>query len=140
MNDHEQIHKILLSEVEKLSKTMPKERVSLEDIIFKGKYHIRAGDDLEIHFEPQDVEELKRYVPRYMWRHFKLPIIVVRNPDYGPGIFEVYGSTLEKLVISKILGDVKLDKDGRLIIKTHHVEKLLKKFKSLISIALVFRV
>ena len=139
MSYNDKIKRWIERELEKLSSSLPTERITLEEAV-AGRLEVKAKDGSRIAFNKEDVEELKKHVPKALWKRFTLPIVIVKNPEYGPGHFEVYGSELERRVVAEILGILEYKRGDRLIIRSDQVERLLKKFKSIISIGLIFRV
>lgn len=123
-------------EIKKLIGSFPSEKITLEEAV-RGKLEIKSRDGSVLRFRREDVEELKKAVPRHLWKTVKLPIIVIKNPDYGPSHYEIYCSTREREIIADILELSNYVVGEKLIVTLDVVEALLKKFKSLVYIGLV---
>jgi len=133
------ISNYLWREIEKLKSSMPKHRRSLKELLESNETYVLTNDEVRIVFDKDELVEFSKYVPERYWDKVLLPLILVRDPRLGPGMFEVLASEIEKRALLKILGENSYYEGEKLILRTDQVEKLLKKFKSLIHIVILFR-
>jgi uncharacterized protein (UPF0216 family) len=84
-------------------------RVALADLRTtpKPSFITKSGETSV--FRMEEIEELAKLVPEQFHGDVKLPIVILRRMDYGPGIHTVAGNKTELFMIHKVLGYVDLD-------------------------------
>ena len=89
------IDKILEHEIDSINDHMPISRESLKVLLESEtpKYQTRGGEDSII--KKEEILELSKEVPQRFHEDIKLPIIILRRMDYGPGIYSVAGGKPE---------------------------------------------
>jgi uncharacterized protein (UPF0216 family) len=103
------IDKILEHEIDSINDHMPISRESLKILLESEtpKYHTRGGEDSII--KKEEILEISKEVPPRFHEDIKLPIIILRRMDYGPGIYSVAGGKPELFLVHRFLGYVDLE-------------------------------
>ncbi len=98
------IDNFLQHEIETLNDHLPEFRVTLKELLIQDepKFYTRCGD-VSV-FRIEDIEFLRDEVPEIFHDDIRLPIIILRRLDYGPGIYTVAGNKAELFTIHKVLG------------------------------------
>lgn len=102
------IDKILEHEIDSINDHMPVTRYSLKTLLDSEtpSYQTRGGEESII--KKEEILEISKEVPSKFHDDVKLPIIVLRRMDYGPGIYTVAGGKPELFLIHRFLGYVDL--------------------------------
>jgi uncharacterized protein (UPF0216 family) len=108
------IDKLIEHEIDTLNDHLPESRVTLKELLTSEvpRFVTRCGD--ESVFRAEDIEFLRLEVPEMHHDDIRLPIVILRRLDYGPGIYTVAGNKVELFTIHKILGydDLSWEKIG----------------------------
>jgi len=98
------IDRLLQHEIDTLNDHLPEYRVTLKDLLAQNmpRFITRCGE--ESVFRVEELDFLKHEVPEPFHEDIRLPIILLRRLDYGPGIYTVAGNKVELFLIQKILG------------------------------------
>ena len=98
------IDSFLEHEIDILNNHLPENRVTLKELLTqeKPKFYTKCGD--ESVFRMEDIEFLRQEIPETFYDDIRLPIIILRRLDYGPGIYTIAGNKAELFIIHKILG------------------------------------
>ncbi len=104
--------KMIQREIDAANDHLPKETVALCDLIrTKSPHYVSRGGEVSV-FRTEEIEMLSREVPIELQCEVKLPIIVLRRTDLGPGIFTVAGGRVELFLVQRIIvGQVDLGWD-----------------------------
>lgn len=96
--------KMLEHEMDTLNDHLPRARIRLTDLLKEEKPHFvtRSGDKSV--FKVEELEWLSKEVPTQFHDSIRLPIVLLRRLDYGPGIHSVSGNKTELFMIHRILG------------------------------------
>jgi uncharacterized protein (UPF0216 family) len=98
------IEKILEHEIDTLNDHLPRARTRLSDLLKeKDPHYITRSGEKSI-FKVEELEWLSKEVPTQFHSSIRLPIVLLRRLDYGPGIHSVSGNKTELFMIYKILG------------------------------------
>jgi uncharacterized protein (UPF0216 family) len=102
------LEKELEREIDRLNNHLPKNLVSLEELLLAptARYETQSGEFSTIRRE--ELEFLSREVPERFHGDFRLPIVILRRLDMGPGIHTVAGGKPELFLVQKVLGYVDL--------------------------------
>ena len=102
------IDKILEHEIDSINDHMPLSRESLKTILKSEtpKYRTRAGEESII--KKEEILEISNEVPSRFHEDIKIPIVILRRMDYGPGIYTVAGGKPELFLVHRFLGYVDL--------------------------------
>ncbi|MCX8204062.1 MAG: DUF61 family protein [Candidatus Nezhaarchaeota archaeon] len=103
---------LLKHEVEKLNEHLPKEFKTLEELLSMRDPCVKTRDGGEIIFDRSELEMIASLLPEELRHQLRLPIVLLRRVDLGPGVFSVSGGRAEAYVALKLIsrkGGVKLD-------------------------------
>jgi len=98
------IDKMLEHEIDTLNDHLPRSRIYLVDLL-KGEnphYITRSGEKSV--FKAEELEWFENEVPVKYHKSIRLPIVLLRRLDHGPGIHTVAGNKTELFIIHRILG------------------------------------
>lgn len=102
------IDRILEREIDSINDHMPAVRHTLKSLlqIQSPKYSTRNGQESIL--KKEELLELAKQVPSHHHEEIKIPILVLRRMDYGPGIYTISGGKFELFLIHRLLGYVDL--------------------------------
>jgi uncharacterized protein (UPF0216 family) len=102
------IDRILEREIDSINDHMPATRHTLKTLlkIESPRYFTRNGQ--ESIMKKEELLELAKEVPSHHHKEIKMPILVLRRMDYGPGIYTISGGKSELFLVHRILGYVDL--------------------------------
>lgn len=105
------IDRILEHEIDSMNDHMPVSRQSLKVLLESESpsYQTRGGEESII--KKEEILEISKEVPTRFHGNIKLPIVVLRRMDYGPGIYTVAGGKPELFLVHRFLGYVDLGWD-----------------------------
>lgn len=96
---------------------------------------VKARDGGEIIFDKAELEMVARLLPKELHRQLRLPIVLLRRIDLGPGVFSVSGGRVEAYLTLKLLsrkGEVSLDKvELPLYVYRPEVQELRQRLRTL---------
>ena len=98
------IDNFLQHEIDTLNDHLPENRVTLKALLAQDRprFYTKCGN--ESAFRIEDIEFLKQEIPEVFHDEIRLPIVILRRLDYGPGIYTIAGNKAELFTIHKILG------------------------------------
>jgi len=100
----ERVFKTLLQrEVERINEHLPKEYRTLEELLSMESPSVKARDGGEIIFDRAELEMVARLLPKELHSQLRLPIVLLRRIDLGPGVFSVSGGKAEAYLTLKLL-------------------------------------
>jgi uncharacterized protein (UPF0216 family) len=104
--------KMIQREIDTANDHLPKETVALCDLIrAKSPHYVTRGGGVSV-FRTEEIEMLSGEVPVELQCEVRLPIVVLRRTDLGPGIFTVAGGRVELFLVQRtIIGRVDLGWD-----------------------------
>jgi uncharacterized protein (UPF0216 family) len=111
-------------DIDTLNDHLPELRVPLSDLIGldSPQFKTRIGE-VSV-FRVEEIEEISLEVPERFHRDIRLPIVLLRRLDYGPGIYTVAGSKAELFMVHRFIGYVDLEWEN--FAKWEPVEKLAR--------------
>jgi hypothetical protein len=95
---------VLGYEIRKLNNHLPKQRLSLRELLAVEDPTIEAADGSAIVLKKSELQELATIVPPEYHGRLKLPIIVMRRMELGRSVYTVSGERVEEFTVKKILG------------------------------------
>ena len=103
------IDKMIEHDIDTLNDHLPESRVPLSNLIGldSPQFKTRIGE-VSV-FRVEEIEEISLEVPRRFHSDIRLPIIILRRLDYGPGIYTIAGSKAELFMLHRIIGYVDLE-------------------------------
>jgi uncharacterized protein (UPF0216 family) len=120
--------------VEKLNDHLPKEYKTLDELLSMDSPSVKARDGGEIIFDRGELELLAQLIPKELYGQLRLPIVLLRRVDLGPGTFSLSGGKVEAYLALKLLGqvDVNLDEvELPIYIYRPQVQELRRKLRTL---------
>ncbi len=105
--------RILEHEIDTANDHLPSKRVSLKDILAKGDYFYQTRGGEPSAFRKEEIERLLELVPEHLHSEIRLPLIILRRMDLGPGMFTLSGGKTELYLLCKIIeGEVTIEWNG----------------------------
>jgi uncharacterized protein (UPF0216 family) len=120
--------------VEKLNDHLPKEYKTLDELLSMDSPSVKARDGGEIIFDRGELELLAQLIPKELYGQLRLPIVLLRRVDLGPGTFSLSGGKVEAYLALKLLGQVDVNLDGvelPIYIYRPQVQELRRKLRTL---------
>jgi uncharacterized protein (UPF0216 family) len=103
------IDKLIEHEIDTLNDHLPESRITLRELTESGKsFFITKSGERSV-FRTEEIENLREQVPERFHDDIRLPIVILRRLDYGPGIYTVAGNKYELFMIHRVLGYVDLE-------------------------------
>lgn len=96
--------KILEYEIDKINEHLPRARTRLAELLKEEDPHFITRSGEKSVFKAEELEWLSKEVPKQFHSLIRLPIVLLRRLDYGPGIHSISGNKTELFMIHKILG------------------------------------
>jgi uncharacterized protein (UPF0216 family) len=98
------IDKLLEHEIDTLNDHLPRTRIRLSDLLKEDNPHFVTRSGERSVFKAAELQWLSKEVPKEFHSSIRLPIVLLRRMDYGPGIHSVSGNKTELFMIHRILG------------------------------------
>lgn len=120
--------------MEKLNDHLPKEYKTLDELLSMDSPSVKARDGGEIIFDRGELELLAQLIPKELYSQLRLPIVLLRRVDLGPGTFSLSGGKVEAYLALKLLGQVDVNLDGvelPIYIYRPQVQELRRKLRTL---------
>ncbi len=118
------IDKMIEHDIDTLNDHLPEARVHLSDLIGldSPEFKTRIGE-VSV-FRVEEIEEIALDVPKRFHKDIRLPIVLLRRLDHGPGIYTIAGSKAELFMVHRFIGYVDLEWED--FAKWEPVEKLAR--------------
>jgi uncharacterized protein (UPF0216 family) len=96
-------------DIDTLNDHLPESRVPLSDLIGveSPQFKTRIGE-VSV-FRVEEIEELSSEVPKKYHSEIRIPIVLLRRLDYGPGIYTIAANKIELFMVQRIIGYVDLE-------------------------------
>lgn len=134
----ERAFKVLLKrEMERLNDHLPKEYKTLDELLSMDSPSVEARDGGEIIFDRDELELIAQLIPKELYSQLRLPMVLLRRVDLGPGTFSLSGGKVEAYLALKLLGQADVSPDGvelPLYIYRPQVQELRRRLRTLIVI------
>ena len=102
------IDRIIEHEIDSINDHMPITRHTVHELLESDSpQYITRGGEVSI-LKKDEIAEIAEEVPPQFHKDIRLPIVILRRMDYGPGIYSVAGEKAELFLIHRILGHVDL--------------------------------
>lgn len=118
------IDRMLEHDIDTLNDHLPHARINLVDLLKQEDPHFITRSGEKSVFKVKELEWLSKEIPKQFHDSIRLPIVLLRRLDYGPGIHSVSGNKTELFMIHKVLGYDDLAWDNFATWKT--VERLVR--------------
>jgi len=93
---------MLRDEMRRLNAHLPKNRRTLKDLLKEDPPSVPTVDGGRIVMKKSELEELAESLPEEVRDRVKLPLVLLRRTELGPGAFTLLGDTAEEFALSKI--------------------------------------
>ncbi len=98
------IDKLIEHDIDTLNDHLPRARTRLAHLLKEENPHFMTRSGEKSVFKAEELEWLSNEVPKQFHNSIRLPIVLLRRIDYGPGIHSVSGNKTELFMVHKILG------------------------------------
>ena len=96
--------KMLEHDIDTMNDHLPRARIRLSDLLKEQDPHFTTRSGERSFFKIEELEWLSREVPKSIHNSIRLPIVLLRRLDFGPGIHSISGNKMELFMIHRILG------------------------------------
>ena len=132
---------MLQNELRKLNTHLPKNRKTIRALLTEMEPStLTVGGDKAI-MKKSEIEALSIELPDELRDRVKLPIVLLRRRELGPGAFTLLGDEYEEYAFSKVLGDYagtftefQKARDSPTVFYKPQVSELTRRFHSLVVI------
>lgn len=100
---------MLNNEIRKLNSHLPKKRKTLKELLNENRPSIMTIRGQESSIKKTELERLSRQVTVEEWEKVKLPFVLMRRLDLGPGAYELLGDPFEQYVLARLAGSLRGD-------------------------------
>jgi len=138
------IDKLIEHDIDTLNDHLPRARIRLVDLLKEEDPHFMTRSGEKSVFKAEELDWLSKEVPKQFHYSIRLPIVLLRRLDYGPGIHSVSGNKTELFMVHKILGYDDLAWDNLATWKPveqlarPQVQSIRQKMSSTTSLGIVF--
>ena len=101
--------KMLEHDIDTMNDHLPRARIRLSDLLKEQDPHFTTRSGERSIFKVEELEWLSREVPKNHHHSIRLPIVLLRRLDFGPGIHSISGNKIELFLVHKLLGYVDLE-------------------------------
>ncbi|OLE68054.1 hypothetical protein AUF78_17940 [archaeon 13_1_20CM_2_51_12] len=98
------IDALLRDDMRKLNSHLPKNRRTLKELLSDPAPRVPAASGDLIKMKKHELEEFSRSLPTEANTRVKLPIVLLRRRDLGPGAFTVMGDRYEEYAMLLLVG------------------------------------
>ena len=130
---------LLRDDLRKLNSHLPKNRRTLQELLIDPTPRVQAASGDVIRMKKSELEEMSRSLPSEAPTRVKLPIVLLRRGDLGPGAFTVMGDRYEEyamlLLVGSVQGSFEHYKDQKpevAVLFKPQISSLIRRFHSLI--------
>lgn len=130
---------LLYDDLRRLNAHLPKNRKTLGELLSESAPGVQAASGHFIRMKKDELEELSRSLPTEASARVKLPIVLLRRGDLGPGAFTVMGDSYEEYSMLLLAGSVhgsfeeyKEEQPEPALIFKPQVSSLMRRFHSLL--------
>lgn len=89
---------VLKDEIGKINSHLPKQRKTLKELLSERDPQVPTVRGEKIKMKKTDLQNLSDIVPENAREKIKLPIILMRRMDLGPGAFTILGDPYEEFI------------------------------------------
>ena len=130
---------LLRDDMRKLNSHLPKNRRTLKELLSDPAPKVPAASGDPIKMKKDELEELSRSLPAEADTRVKLPIVLLRRRDLGPGAYTVMGDRYEEyamlLLAESFKGsfeEYREQKSDMVILFKPQISLLMRRFHSLL--------
>jgi len=132
---------VLKDEMRRLNMHLPKNRQTVKEFLGEENPSAPCVDGSRIVMRRDELESLARSLPEGLLDRVKLPLVVLRRMDLGPGAFTLLGDPVEDFALSLLAGTVqsgleefRRNQKSPTVFYKPQISELLRRFHSLIVI------
>lgn len=132
---------MLQNELQKLNRHLPKNRKTLRELLSEESPEVTTVGGETVRLRKNEIEAFSASLPDNLLDRVKLPLVLLRRRDLGPGAFTLLGDVYEEYTLAKLVNnfegsfaDFKESKDPVLVFYKPQVSELIRRFHSLITV------
>ena len=132
---------MLQNELRKLNTHLPKNRKTIGELLAEEQPSVSTVGGEKANMKKSEVEALSAELPDALRDKVRLPIVLLRRRELGPGAFTLLGDDYEEFVLSKVLGeyngtleDFQRSRDSATVFYKPQVSELTRRFHSLVVV------
>ena len=103
------VEKMIERDIDTLNDHLPDSRHPLSELIEIASPQFRTRNGEISILRKEEIDTLAAEVPSRFHDDVRLPVVILRRLDYGPGIYTVAGNKIELFTIHRVLGYVDLE-------------------------------
>lgn len=126
-------------EIRRLNTHLPKSRRTIMELLEEETPSVTTVDGGRIVMKRSELEELAGSLPEEARDKVRLPLVLFRRAELGPGAFTLLGDTLEEFALSRIVGgfqgtyeEFKGTRAGPNVFYKPQISDLLRRYHSLV--------
>ena len=96
---------MLQNELRKLNTHLPKNRKTIRELLAEEQPSVSTVGGEKANMKKSEVEALSAGLPDALRDKVRLPLVLLRRRELGPGAFTLLGDPYEEYALSKILGE-----------------------------------
>jgi uncharacterized protein (UPF0216 family) len=130
---------VLKDEIGKINSHLPKLRKTLKELLSEKDPQVPTIRGEKIRMKKSDLQNLSDIVPENARERIKLPIILMRRMDLGPGAFTIVGDPYEEFILALLSGSFQGNFDefrhsstSPVVVYRPQITELLAKIHSLV--------
>jgi Protein of unknown function DUF61 len=130
---------LVRDDLRKLNSHLPKNRRTLKELLSDPAPRVQSASGDIIRMKKDELEELSRSLPTEATTRVRLPIVLLRRGDLGPGAFTVMGDSYEEYAMLLLSGSVhssfeqyKEDQPKPALLFKPQISSLMRRFHSLL--------
>jgi len=130
---------LLRDDMRKLNSHLPKNRRTLKELLSDPAPRVPAASGDLIKMKKPELEELSRSLPAEANARVRLPIVLLRRRDLGPGAFTIMGDRFEEYAMLLLAGSFqgsfeqfREQKSDPIVIFKPQISLLMRRFHSLL--------
>ncbi len=132
---------VLKDEIRRLNMHLPKKRETVRELLADENPSVPCVDGSRIVMKRDEIESLASSLPQSFPDKVKLPLVLLRRIDLGPGAFTMLGDTAEEFALSILTGggqggleEFRRNQTSPAIFYKPQISELMRRFHSLIVI------
>ena len=130
---------LLRDDMRKLNSHLPKNRRTLKELLSDPAPRVPAASGDLIKMKKPELEELSRSLPAEANTRVRLPIVLLRRRDLGPGAFTIMGDRFEEYAMLLLAGSFRgsfeqfrEQKSDPIVLFKPQISLLMRRFHSLL--------
>jgi len=132
---------MLQNELRKLNTHLPKNRKTIRELLAEEQPSVSTVGGEKANMKKSEVEALSAGLPDELRDKVRLPLVLLRRRELGPGAFTLLGDPNEEYAVSNILGEYngtlaefQRSRQSPTVFYKPQVSKLTRRFHSLVVV------